>query len=324
MSNNGICTETLAELSQDFGAPPLKTLTITELLQQEFKLRELILDPWITTQSLNMIYAPRGIGKTHVSLGIAYAIASGGKFLNWQANKPHGVLFIDGEMPGNALKERVANIVLASDKETIEPLNFLTPDMQKNGMPDLATSEGQEQVESFISDEIELIIIDNLSCLVRSGRENEGESWLPIQDWALRLRAKGKSILFIHHSNKNGAQRGTSRREDVLDCVINLKHPLNYTADQGASFEVHYEKSRYLYGDVITPFEARLTTDDGGKQCWFTRTIEESTFDKVITLTNDGLCQKEIADELDIHKSTVSRHVQKAKAAGLLKNGVGL
>ena len=34
-----------------------------------------------------MIYATRGTGKTWVALSIAYAVASGGSFLNWKAEK---------------------------------------------------------------------------------------------------------------------------------------------------------------------------------------------------------------------------------------------
>ena len=66
------------------------------------------------------------------------------------------------------------------------------------------------------------MILDNLSALCVSGKENEGESWLPVQRWALRLRQRGISVLFVHHAGKGGAQRGTSRREDLLDVVINL------------------------------------------------------------------------------------------------------
>jgi hypothetical protein len=33
--------------------------------------------------------------------------------------------------------------------------------------------------------EAELIVVDNFSCLVRSGKENGAESWLPLQGWAL-------------------------------------------------------------------------------------------------------------------------------------------
>lgn len=299
--------------------PKLIAITVSELLQFEFKAHEYILAPWLTTQSLNMIFGYRGVGKTHISLGIAYAVASGGSILQWQSPKPRGVLFIDGEMPGYSLQERMAKIIANADKELTPHLVFLTPDLQKFGMPDLATAIGQKQVENYITNEIDLIIVDNISCLVRSGKENEGESWLPIQEWALKLRATGKSVLFIHHSNKAGGQRGTSRKEDVLDTVICLKHPVGYAPEQGALFEVHFEKARHLYGEDTSPLEVQLFTDSAEKQNWQVKLLEQSTYEKVAGLANEGLSQKEIAYELDIHKSNVSRHMKNAKAKGMLK-----
>lgn len=306
--------------SKELSNSELKAISVTELLQFEFKPHEYILEPWLTTQSLNMIFGCRGVGKTHISLGIAYAVASGGKILKWQSSKPRGVLFIDGEMPGDSLKKRMADIIVNTDQDNTPNLIFLTPDLQEFGMPDLATNHGQRLIEKYITNEVDLVIVDNLSCLVRSGKENDGESWLPIQEWALKLRAKGKSILFIHHSNKNGGQRGTSRKEDVLDNVICLKHPINYTSDQGALFEVHFEKARHLYGEDIEPFEAQLVTDGSGKQYWQVKLQGQSTCEKVSALANEGLNQKEIAEELNIHKSTVSRHIKNAKGYGNLKS----
>jgi hypothetical protein len=306
-------------ITEELDASRLRAIAVSELLQFEFKAHEYILEPWLTTQSLNMIFGYRGVGKTHISLGIAYAVASGGNILKWQSPKPRGVLFIDGEMPGYSLQKRMAEIIANADKEFAPNLMFLTPDLQEFGMPDLATADGQKQVENYITDEIDLIIVDNISCLVRSGKENEGESWLPIQEWALKLRATGKSVLFIHHSNKAGGQRGTSRKEDVLDNVICLKHPVGYTPEQGALFEVHFEKARHLYGENANPFEAQLFTDNTGKQCWQVKLLEQSTYEKVINLANEGLSQKEIADELDVHKSNVSRHIKNAKTQGELK-----
>lgn len=314
--------ETFAELEKDFRVSPppptLKSISIENLLQYDCKPREFILSPIIATQSLAMVHACRGVGKTFVALNIAYAVASGGEFLGWKAPKSRGVLFIDGEMPCHALKERMSKITESSDKKTIAPLNFITPDIQEFCMPDLATKEGQQQLEQFITEEIEIIVVDNISTLVRSGRENEAESWQPIQDWALQLRAKGKSILFIHHSNKNGKQRGSSRKEDVLDTVINLRNPIGYQAGQGALFEVHFEKARHLHGTDVTPFEAQLAADDNGKQCWAIKSLAQSNCEKITQLYNDGLSQKEICEELGIHKSNVSRHLKNAGEKGLV------
>lgn len=298
----------------------LCVVDINELLRMDLPQRENILDPWLPKQGLAMIHAPRGIGKTHVSLGIAYAVTSGSTFLGWHAQKPRGVLFIDGEMPANTLQERLASIVAASNKEPISPLKIITPDLQDFGMPDISTLEGQEVINKYITDDIDLIILDNISTLVRSGKENEGESWQPVQAWALQLRSKGKSILFIHHSGKGGLQRGTSRREDVLDTVITLKRPPDYSPESGALFEVHFEKSRGALGEEVAPFEAQLKEDLNGNNTWTTKMLDSSTFDKVVTLLKEGLSQKDIRAELGVHKSTISRYTKRAKNEGLYTN----
>ena len=123
-----------------------------------------------------MIYAPRGIGKTHVALGVAHAVASGGAFLRWHAVKPRGVLYIDGEMPANMMQERLSAIITVSAKAIAALFQILTPDLQPTmRMPDLATIRGQNALEPFLEN-IELIIVDNIATLCRSGSENETEA----------------------------------------------------------------------------------------------------------------------------------------------------
>jgi len=283
--------------------------SLSELLEKDLPQRENILSPWLPRQGLTMIHAERGIGKTHVALGIAYAVASGSHFLNWEAKQPHGVLLLDGEMPAITLKERLQAIT--SSNGGIIPtaiFSIITPDFQEYGMPDLATEEGQLQIQQHITENIDLLIIDNISTLVRSGEENKAEGWLPVQEWALKQRARGKSILFIHHSGKKGNQRGTSKREDVLDTVINLKRPSKYSQSDGARFIISFEKARGIYGEDAEPFEAQLK--DG---VWIIKSIVSKTFDKVLKLSKEGLSQAEIARELGVNKSTVSRHVKNIK-----------
>ena len=254
---------------------------------------------------------------------IAYTVASGGKFLSWEAENPAGVLYIDGEMALIELQERASQIDIRENKELKAPLKFLTRDAQEGNFPNLSTIEGQEQIESLINDEIKLVILDNNSTLFRSGKEDESDSWLPNQNWLLNLRSLGKSVLLIHHAGKSGKQRGTSRREDVLDTVITMKRPTGYKAQDGACIEVYFEKNRALYGDDVKPFEARLesnTNDDGIKTLsWTCKSLEDSTFDTVCAHANKGLGNWEIAKELEIHKSTVSRYVNRGKEEGIIK-----
>lgn len=98
------------------------------------------------------------------------------------------------------------------------------------------------------------------------------------------IHESGKSVLFIHHSGKGGQQRGSSRREDVLDTVIALRRPADYDPKNGAVFEVHFEKARGICGDAVVPFEARLLVNENQGQIWSTKSLEQTTFDKVIQL----------------------------------------
>jgi hypothetical protein len=144
-----------------------------------------------------MIHAWRGVGKTHVALGIAYAIASGGTFLGWRAERWRKVLYLDGEMPGAALQSRLQNLIKSSPEGIVpDYFRILTPDLQDSAMPDLTTYEGQQAINQLIGD-AEVIIVDNLSSLARSGgRENDAESWEPIAGWALQQRQQGRTVIF--------------------------------------------------------------------------------------------------------------------------------
>jgi hypothetical protein len=299
--------------------PSVKAVEIADLLTRDFPPMEAILSPWLRKQHLSMIYAKRGVGKTHFALAVAYAVACGGRFMKWQAEKPRKVLYIDGEMPGAALKERLAAIVKANEAEPPAGyLRFITPDIQDGGLPDLGTLEGQAAYAPSLED-AELIVIDNLSTLLRSGAENEGESWLPVASWALARRREGRAVLFIHHAGKGGTQRGSSRREDLLDVVINLKHPPDYSAEEGAQFIVSFEKSRGLYGEDVRPLEAKLTQEETGALVWTWKEAEGATQDRVVELAKLDMSDGEIATELGVNRSTVYRARKKAEDAGLLK-----
>src|SRR5262249_247157 len=69
-------------------APPVprmpRRMSAPELATTALPERQMILDPILAQKSLMMLYGPRGLGKTHVALGIAWAAASGQSFLKWK------------------------------------------------------------------------------------------------------------------------------------------------------------------------------------------------------------------------------------------------
>jgi putative DNA primase/helicase len=259
-------------------------------------------------------------GKTLFTLGVAYAVATGGSFLGWKAGKPRPVMYIDGELPAETLQQRLAHTVRANPEDLESGfLQFITPDRQTVPIANLAGAKAQELLtEYLLKHKTELLIIDSLATLCHSGPENEGESWLPIQSWALRLRREGLAVFFVHHAGKGGAQRGTSRREDVLDTVLHLVRPSDYDPQDGALFEVHFDKARGLHGEDVRPIEARMDVKDD-KAVWTIRDVEDANLLRAVELFKAGESLRTVAEELHISKTAAHRLSRKAKERGLLK-----
>jgi len=303
-----------AARSVDNPVPTPRTVCvgIDELLAMYLPEREPILAPWLTEQSLSMLYAWRGLGKSWLALSIGYAAAVAGEVLGWKAPKKRRVLYIDGELPARTLQSRLALIVNSFDAEPLPGgFRILTPDLQPDGvMPNLSDQAGQKAIDAY-TNEADLIIVDNISTLVRSGKENEGESWLPVQGWALRHRAQGRTILFIHHSGKGGQQRGASRREDVLDTVITLKRPAEYDASEGARFELLFEKARNLTGDAAAPLEVTLISE-GNRIRWDWKSAENAIIDRIAEMVDEGASRRDIETELSLSRFQLTRMVKVA------------
>lgn len=285
-------------------APPgLTALTLGDFLRRDFPPREMMLAPWLPAKGLAMVFAPRGVGKTHFALGVAYAIATGGRYLRWHAPRPRRVLLLDGEMPAQMMQERLIDIAAGSEIALAaeDQIRIVAADLCPRGIPDLSTREGQRELAPLIGD-AELIVVDNLSTICRSGSENEAESWATMQDWALEQRRAGRSVLFVHHAGKGGEQRGTSRREDVMDTVVRLSRPEDYAASEGARFVVGFTKSRGFAGRDADPFEAELR--DGR---WTLRDMEDERIAQAADLATQGLTQRQIGAALGISGATVNR-----------------
>jgi RecA-family ATPase len=86
---------------------PLARLLADDLLTADLPARGTILAPVLRERSLNLLYARRGLGKTFVALAIARAAAAGERFLAWQAERQHRVVYVDGQMAAVDLRHRL-------------------------------------------------------------------------------------------------------------------------------------------------------------------------------------------------------------------------
>jgi len=222
-------------------------------------------------------------------------------------------------MPQELLQERAQAMMAASACEPPHPdlFRLLSMDRQELGISlNLALAAHQQAVETELG-HADLLILDNISTLVSSGRENDAESWNEMQGWLLNLRRQGKTVLLVHHAGRGENARGTSKREDVLDTVIQLKHPEDYEGEQGARFEVHLTKARGIHGNDALPFEAKLDVING-RDVWTCNTLRDKILDQIEVLSQGGGTVREIAEELHLSKSKVQRLQAKLRAEGRL------
>lgn len=290
-------------------APLLVVSDVRDFVTKEMPPRDMLLTPWLESASLAMVYAARGVGKTHFAMNISHALATGGSFLRWTATAPVPVLYIDGEMPAPHMQSRWKAIHEATGREP-EPgmLRIVSRDEQPFAeMPNLASRDGQDLIAAHAGD-ARVIILDNLSSLIYGTKENEAEGWEPVGQWAIRQRAKGRTLIFVHHAGKGGGQRGTSKREDLLDVVLNLQRPTDYRPEQGARFTVRFEKARSLFGADAAPFEAQLT-----EGAWKLSDAEDDG--ELLTLRDKGLSLSQIGEALGCDKSTVKRRLDRLRDA---------
>ncbi|MBO4700787.1 MAG: AAA family ATPase [Alphaproteobacteria bacterium] len=296
-----------------------RIINAADFLRQELPPTEYVLYPMIPENGLSLLYAERGAGKTFMALAIACAVAGGFEFLNFRANKPRKVLYIDGEMDANEMQTRLNLLIngFASEGKIVirENIRLFLSGLQDNAtMPDIAKTEGQKHIEAFTND-VSLIIIDNIFSLYTAGHENDADSWTGYNAWSRKMRSKGKSILWLHHTgkDKNRGPRGSSAIEAILNSSIALEvSPAHKTSD-GADILVEYHKSRGICGDDVKPFAAKLVSvkDEYGKTVglkWVLQdTPAESVHKRIIELRNSGKTIIEIADETGISKSKVQR-----------------
>lgn len=253
----------------------MKTITAGELVTTEFSRSEALVEPWLRKNQIAMLHAWRGVGKSFFALAISQAITSGSSFLKW-ATKKANVLYLDGEMGLSSMKERLLKIDSSAPYSSDEnALRFFTSD-QMGGVPwNLTQRENQAAIER-LSEDINLLIIDNLSAFTRSlPRETDKQAWYRFRDWLLNYTSESRSVLILHHTGKNGTQRGLSDYEDPLDTSIHLKTPEGHHISQGTVFELHFQKSQDLYGQDLESLLIELIPLDDGLLKWTWKSLSE-------------------------------------------------
>jgi AAA domain len=78
--------------------------------------RKKLLGDWFCEGDLGFIFAFRGVGKTWLALAIAQGLSTAGKLGEWQASERVRVLYVDGEMPPDLMRDRAQGLEKGNDE----------------------------------------------------------------------------------------------------------------------------------------------------------------------------------------------------------------
>jgi archaellum biogenesis ATPase FlaH len=229
--------------------------TANALMHSEFKLDWLV-DKLIPKKGLCLITAEPGIGKSRLSMQLAYSLATGTKFLKYPVERPMSVVYLSLEMPGDMLKHFLSNQLNGKDLPADHSDNYKLIPL---GRPlNILSEEGFTFIETIISDHRpEVMFIDALGSLTF---EELGEvQSKDITNRFTELTSKYGTTFFVIHHNRKPDLSGKKRPNlgDVYgsqyiaahsDLVLSLFMPENQ-----AHVELITLKSRAVAaGDYVT------------------------------------------------------------------------
>ena len=190
-------------------------IKLDELYSQPLEIDWLVED-YIPSDSIGMLFGASGSGKSHIALSLAVSIANGTKWFD-QRTKEGDVLILAGE--GNNGLQRRLKAIEAEHETTINPERIFFSERPIG----LDTDEGFDDAVTAIDNlgrDLDLIVIDTLSRHLLKSAENSNDDMAQFINRLEQLRHRYEcTILVVHHTGKSSAHsaRGASALKANID-----------------------------------------------------------------------------------------------------------
>ena len=202
-----------------------ETMTVAELLQQDFE-RSYLIPDLLPNPAVVLIYGAGGDGKSMAAWTLAKHVATGAPFVIRGHHVPvqqGPVLLLNGDQPLVQMQEQLQEIEMPADA----PVTLRTDWTLQS------YARFQRLMERL---KPKLVVIDSLiGCSGgRAFDENKSDFATPLY-WLTRNNGvlfPATTILIIHHANKTGGFRGTSAIRDAVDETWSLKRPSDKQVEQ--------------------------------------------------------------------------------------------
>jgi len=317
----------LAKEKEEAGLNPVnphtalfKNSTVSGAAFRDMKIpeRETLLSPFFKAGDYGIIFAPRGVGKSWLSLMIAKALTESGPLGNhWEAPESKRVLYLDSEMNLSDLQKRCHLLGIQNEQFHVLSHEIVFTESDDQLSLNLADPTQQDALkEHCLTEKIDVLILDNLSTAFKGLNENESDSWEQVSPWLLELRRHGIAVILVCHAGRNGNIRGTSRREDMAHWILSLEEA-DTGIEEGHEFKTRFTKNRNCMAFDVPALAWTMKPSENGMEIT-TTTIDLQS--QMIDLIQGGMTSaSELAGELGKAKSTISKWATKAAAEGKIR-----
>lgn len=293
---------------------------LQEFLGEAFPDPVQLVGPIYNENIVHIVAAP-GTGKTQLAVALSWQMVHGASLWHWDCPERRSVLFVDGEMPGRILQSRFNMYSWREGRETLRVMNAVSW-ASRLGLPhpNLSELSWQDQFMLWGADS-DVLIFDNVMSLVSVPGESmaSDQFWKPVYDFNLRVRASGKTVIWLDHVNASGNVFGTKTKLWPADLAIKVSHMgLNLGYSEGANgtpqtdgceFTLSFQKSRGLHGDDIAEFDLKLLQGRDGFATWSHAFTEEQQIISACKLKESGMSVRQISAEMGVPRSTIQRWI---------------
>lgn len=289
-------------------------LTAPQLRAMDVPKRPALLGAWMREGDIGFVFAARGVGKTWLTMLIGNAVAEGVHLGEWAVGeRPHGVLYVDGEMSLADSQARTDAIGIAAPG--FRWLHHEQLFIEQEQTLNIASAPCQQAISALLETGA-VLILDNLSALCRGVAENDNDAWEALLPWLLSLRRRKVTVIVVHHAGRNGEMRGASRREDAADWVLRLRDDTGDDDDREKAIITAFTKCRGCSPQEAMPLRWTLKLGDSlGYTC-----KAHSGPDALAALVVGGVDKPaDCADMLGVSPGTVSKWAKKLAKAGRIQ-----
>lgn len=191
-------------------------------------------------KTISMIYSPPGEFKSLISLYAGFCIATGQDWLRFKT-KRMPVLYCDKENNDNIIKKRFEALHHASGyKRKKFPLYIL----RRNG--DLLDKNFNDRLKEAVKKyKIKVVFFDTLHRFADYD-ENKSDDLnrIYMQIFQPLVEEFGCSVVYLHHSKKDGGYRGTGDFLGMVDTAYQIVREKSANSKKSNAFRIINEKSR--------------------------------------------------------------------------------